>query len=170
MTPEQATAMRDFFLSIIEEEIPISQKLIRAIPESGASYKPDEKSRTAFELARHLPVGDLYFLNAVAAGAFGEWDPSAEEAIKSFAAAAAIYDEKWPAAIAKVRALSGEALAKPLNMMGAFEHPVVIYLSFLIRHQVHHRGQLAAYARAAGGTVPSIYGGSADEPWQPPSE
>ncbi len=30
---------------------------------------------------------------------------------------------------------------------------------------IHHRGQMTVYLRAVGGRVPSIYGGSADEPW-----
>jgi len=30
---------------------------------------------------------------------------------------------------------------------------------------VHHRGQISVYLRAVGGKVPSIYGGSGDEPW-----
>jgi uncharacterized damage-inducible protein DinB len=29
---------------------------------------------------------------------------------------------------------------------------------------IHHRGQLSAYLRAMGSTVPQIYGPSADEP------
>ena len=29
---------------------------------------------------------------------------------------------------------------------------------------VHHRGQISAYLRAMGSTVPQIYGPSADEP------
>ena len=31
-------------------------------------------------------------------------------------------------------------------------------------HTIHHRGQLSTYLRPMGGKVPSIYGGSADEP------
>jgi hypothetical protein len=31
---------------------------------------------------------------------------------------------------------------------------------------IDHRGQLAVYLRPMGSKVPSIYGGSADEPWQ----
>ena len=31
---------------------------------------------------------------------------------------------------------------------------------------VHHRGQLSTYLRPMGSKVPSIYGGSADEPVQ----
>jgi uncharacterized damage-inducible protein DinB len=36
---------------------------------------------------------------------------------------------------------------------------------FLLHDQIHHRGQLSVYLRMAGGTVPSIYGPSGDEPW-----
>jgi len=170
MTPDLAKAQAEFFLSVIDEEVPVTQKVIRAIPESGRDYKPDEKSRSALELARHISLGDLFFLDAIANGAFSDYDEAAEKAVTSMDQAAAVFEEKWPAALEKVRNLSGEALAKPLDMMGAFNFPAVIYLSFLIRHQVHHRGQLTAYVRAAGGTVPSVYGGSADEPWQSPNE
>jgi uncharacterized damage-inducible protein DinB len=43
--------------------------------------------------------------------------------------------------------------------------PNAAYIGFAQNHSVHHRGQLAAYLRAMGGKVPSIYGGSADEPF-----
>ena len=36
---------------------------------------------------------------------------------------------------------------------------------FLLHDEIHHRGQLSVYVRAAGGKVPSIYGPSGDEPW-----
>lgn len=39
------------------------------------------------------------------------------------------------------------------------------WLWFLLHDEIHHRGQLSVYLRAAGGKVPSIYGPSADEPW-----
>jgi uncharacterized damage-inducible protein DinB len=45
-----------------------------------------------------------------------------------------------------------------------FNLPRVTYLQFMQKHMVHHRGQLSAYLRPMGAKVPSIYGGSADEP------
>jgi len=36
---------------------------------------------------------------------------------------------------------------------------------FVLCDQIHHRGQFSVYLRIAGGKVPSIYGPSADEPW-----
>jgi uncharacterized damage-inducible protein DinB len=35
-----------------------------------------------------------------------------------------------------------------------------------LNHGIHHRGQLMTYLRPMGSKVPSIYGGSADEPFQ----
>ena len=38
-------------------------------------------------------------------------------------------------------------------------------LWFMLFDTIHHRGQLTVYLRATGASVPSIYGGSEDEPW-----
>ncbi|MBM3756134.1 MAG: hypothetical protein FJW38_19370 [Acidobacteria bacterium] len=65
--------------------------------------------------------------------------------------------------------MSGEALASERNFFGAFNFPAVVYLNWANIHSIHHRGQLSAYLRSMGGKVPSIYGGSADEPFQMPS-
>ena len=56
--------------------------------------------------------------------------------------------------------------AKNIDFFGVFNFPAVMYLTFLNNHMIHHRGQLSTYLRAMGGKVPSIYGGSADEPFQ----
>ena len=42
------------------------------------------------------------------------------------------------------------------------EQPVGQFLWFILFDAIHHRGQLSAYLRPMGGTVPSIYGPSAD--------
>lgn len=52
--------------------------------------------------------------------------------------------------LARIRAMSGEELLRPVNMFGAFEMPAVQFVSLAIGHSVHHRGQLSAYLRAAG--------------------
>ena len=66
------------------------------------------------------------------------------------------------AQLARIRAMSGDDLVRTVDMFGAFQMPAVQFLSLAVRHTVHHRGQLSAYVRAAGGKVPSIYGPSAD--------
>jgi uncharacterized damage-inducible protein DinB len=47
-----------------------------------------------------------------------------------------------------------------------FNFPAAFYLGFLNNHSIHHRGELATYLRPMGSKVPSIYGGSYDEPMQ----
>jgi uncharacterized damage-inducible protein DinB len=39
------------------------------------------------------------------------------------------------------------------------------FLWQILMDMVHHRGQFTVYSRIAGAKVPSIYGPSADEPW-----
>jgi uncharacterized damage-inducible protein DinB len=44
--------------------------------------------------------------------------------------------------------------------------PSVIFMFFCNNHMIHHRGQLSAFLRPAGGKVPAIYGESFDEKFQ----
>jgi uncharacterized damage-inducible protein DinB len=75
------------------------------------------------------------------------------------------YETNFMRAANRVRAMTPEQLATPVDFMGVFKMPAVFYLAFVNNHGVHHRGQLAAFLRPMGSKVPSIYGGSADEPW-----
>ncbi len=169
MSPEQAKGMAEFFLSVIEHETQTNKTIIGAVPEDQRDYRPHEVSRSALELARHMVGSDVWFADAVANGEFARPDEATETAITTVGDALKIYDEQLPAALEKVKGLTGEQLAKEVSMMGVFSEPAVIYLSFLIRHSVHHRGQLSAYLRPMGAKVPSIYGGSADEPMEMPA-
>jgi uncharacterized damage-inducible protein DinB len=62
--------------------------------------------------------------------------------------------------------LSAEQLLTPIEFAGVFHLPAAFYLAFLNNHSIHHRGELATYLRPMGSKVPSIYGGSYDEPFQ----
>ena len=72
------------------------------------------------------------------------------------------YKDKVPAALNRVRAMSGEQLTKVLDLFGGMQAPGVNFLAMAVKHSVHHRGQLSTYLRPMGGTVPGIYGPSAD--------
>jgi uncharacterized damage-inducible protein DinB len=60
-------------------------------------------------------------------------------------------------------------LAKVVEFFGVMNLPNVLYLGFWNSHSIHHRGQLSTYLRAMNAHVPSIYGGSADEPFVMPA-
>ncbi len=75
------------------------------------------------------------------------------------------YETNFLRAANRVRAMTPEQLATPVDFAGVFKMPAVFYLGFVNNHSVHHRGQLAAYLRPMGSRVPPIYGRSVDKPW-----
>jgi len=169
MTPEQATAIRDFFVMGLTEEAKTTRRVLESVPETGNDYRPDAKSRTGFELAWHIASSDAWFLDGILASEFkmeGEGNPQLPDNIKKVSDIVAYYDQNYIPKVERLRSLSGESLAKVVSFFGVFNFPLAVYISWLNNHQIHHRGQLCAYLRAMGGKVPNIYGGSADEPFQ----
>lgn len=166
MNPEQATFTAQLFAQGLEREYATTKKIIAAIPEAKKSYRPDEHSRTAFELAAHIASSDVWFLNGILKG---EFIPEGDKKFANVAEIVAYYDKEFPAALAKVKALPAEKLAKTIPAFGMFNLSAAAYLGFVNNHSIHHRGQLAAYLRPMGSKVPSIYGGSFDEPMQMPA-
>jgi uncharacterized damage-inducible protein DinB len=95
-------------------------------------------------------------------------EPRFKDEPKTIAEMADWYETQMTRALDRVRSMTPEQLATPLNFYDVFNFPAFVYLSFLEKHSVHHRGQLSTYLRPMGGKVPSIYGGSADEEFQAP--
>ncbi len=153
----------------VEAEHPVTKKVIAAMPEDKSGLKPHEKSMSAMELAWHIASSEVWFLNSIASGKFSAEDPGRPESLDTLAKILDWYSAEFAAGLAKVKALSGEQLAQPLEFYGILNLPAVSYLGLLTSHSVHHRGQFSVYLRLADAKVPSIYGGSADEPFQPPS-
>lgn len=166
MTNEMALTLRGMTLGAVEGEQKTTAKVIAAIPDQNHDYRPDPKSKTAMELAWHIASTDVWFLDGIAAGAFGMEDFPMPAEMKTGAAIAEWYNRHFAASAAKVMTLDGASLAKVVDFYGVFQMPAVAYLNFLNNHMIHHRGQLSTYLRAMGGKCPSIYGGSADEPFE----
>ena len=166
MTSEQAKAAADLMTTVWEGEFPATCKVLAAVKDDNRTYKPDPKSRTAWDLAIHLATADIWFIDGILKGKF-EWDPEkvkqAEARFKSVADIVAFYEKAFPEKIAALRALPGDKLTTGLDMFGNFTWPAVRYIGFATNHSMHHRGQLAAYLRAMGSRVPNIYGPSADD-------
>jgi uncharacterized damage-inducible protein DinB len=170
MTPEQATFLAEQLASLMELEIPATKKVLAAVSDGKRDYRPDGKSRTAWELAVHLATADVWFLDSILNGAF-VWDTEGLKALEAqFQSASDIvrfYERELPARLQAVRAAPGSDLVRTVDFFGMFQWPAVKFLGFANNHSVHHRGQLAAYLRAMGSKVPAIYGASADEPMTP---
>ncbi len=168
MTPDQAKMLADYFANLMNNEGKTTTKVLQAVPDDRRDYKPDDKSRTAWELAKHVATGDIWFLDSICDGCF-TWDPDAEKRLTSgfgtMNDVVAFYKQEYPKRIERLRTTSGEQLARDVDFFGMLKQPAVMFVGLANNHGIHHRGQLAAYLRAMGSKVPSLYGGSADEPF-----
>lgn len=167
MDHDQAVFLIKFFVPQLLEELQTTKKVIQAIPNDKKEFKPDPKAKSAFDLAWHIATSDVWFINAIAIGDLAYEEKPIPNDIKTPADIAVWYEKNLIAAIDKVKTLSVENAVKPINFFGIANLPAVTYLSWMIKHSVHHRGQLSTYLRPMGSKIPSIYGGSADEPWTP---
>jgi uncharacterized damage-inducible protein DinB len=166
ISKEFAAGYRDMVLQSLAGEMQTTKKVIAAIPDTKRDYKPDPKARTAWELAWHLASVDVQFLEEIAEGAFHAESRYKDQEPKTVAEMVSWYDKNFTRAIETVRAMTPEALTKPIEFFGAFNFPAALYLSFVNNHSVHHRGELTTYLRPMGSKVPCIYGPSADEEWK----
>ncbi len=164
ISPQFALTAAEMILNSLEREKQTTKKVIAAIPEAGRDYRPDPKARTAYELAWHIAYEDVHFLQGIAQLKIEMAPP--KEPPATIGEIVTWYEQNLPPAIRQVRALSGEKLLTPVDFFGIMKLPVFQYLPMVVSHSIHHRGQLSTYLRPMGSRVPSIYGGSADEPFQ----
>jgi uncharacterized damage-inducible protein DinB len=163
MDPKEVKTVADFLIADYQNEMQTTLRVIQAVPTSHLDHRPDPKSKTGLGLVRHITLEDEWLLNCIANGAFTNMpDDSDGCGIMNPSDAAARYKEKVPAALNRVRAMSGEKLANVIDMFGKIKAPGINFLAMAVKHSVHHRGQLSTYLRAMGGKVPGIYGPSAD--------
>jgi uncharacterized damage-inducible protein DinB len=163
MNPTESKIVAEFLVADFEREVPTTIRVFEAVPDHGHDYSPDAKSKTGLGLVRHIALEDAWLLNGIADGRFTP-QPDASDAcgIMRPADAVARYQAQVPAALARVRAMSGDALTRTLDLLGMVQAPAIAILAMTLKHSVHHRGQLTTYLRAMGGTVPSVYGPTAD--------
>ena len=163
MSPQEAKTVVDFLIADFENEIQVTLRVIEAVPDDHLDYQPDSKSKTGLGLVRHITLEDEWLFNCITNGEFTPPpDDSDACGIMIPADAVARYKEKIPAALDRVRAMSGEQLVGVIDMFGMMQMSAVNFVSLGVKHSVHHRGQLSAYLRSMGGKIPGIYGPSAD--------
>jgi uncharacterized damage-inducible protein DinB len=165
MNPDHAKVAAEVMSSLWENEFPATCQVLAAVKDDKRDYRPDPKSRTAWELAVHLATADIWFMESIANGAF-QWNPElAKQRESEFTSVNEIvefYSKSFPARLAALRTLPADQQAETLDFFGIMKMPRAQWIGFANNHSVHHRGQLASYLRAMGSKVPNIYGPSAD--------
>lgn len=163
--PDQAKAVAAAMVALWAGELPATLRVLSAVADTNRDYRPDPKSRSAWELAIHIATADVWFLDSIERGAF-EFDPDvakqAEAQFRNISDVAAFHEAMVPARLDRLKNLSGDQLAASVDFFGMMQMSRAAWIGFANNHSVHHRGQLSSYLRALGSRVPDIYGPSAD--------
>lgn len=165
MNAEQAKAAADMIAGWWEGEFRSTCEVIAAVNEDNRNYKPDPKSRSAWDLAVHIATSDVFILDGIVKGAFVYDEAAAKQQESQFKKVSEIvdfYKKVFPEKLKALRTLPAAKMTDTLDFFGVMKMSRAQFVLFANNHSTHHRGQLAAYLRALGSKVPNIYGPSAD--------
>ncbi|MGD0001327.1 MAG: DinB family protein [Bryobacteraceae bacterium] len=162
LSHDEAKLLTGFILSEYERERPTTVRVLEAVPAGQEDYSPDPKSMGALKLAWHIVATEWFLFEGAIQGALSKPGPQMPDSIHGIPDVVAWYNAHLPAQIDKAKSLSGEALSRLVDFHGKAKIPAYAILQQMLKHSIHHRGQLSAYLRPMGGKVPSIYGPSGD--------
>ncbi|MGH9682194.1 MAG: DinB family protein [Candidatus Acidiferrales bacterium] len=163
---------KDDVLTEFDVEMANTRKVLERVPDDKFSWKPHDKSGSMGWLANHvatLPEFATTILQSDSHDFDGQTRPKQSESRKELLDA---FDKNIRVTRAEMEKLSDAALQKPwtLSYKGQtiFTMPRGAALrSPFMNHLIHHRAQLGVYLRLNNVPLPSLYGPTADEPWQP---
>jgi uncharacterized damage-inducible protein DinB len=144
------------FISDWKRESASTQKALDTLTDASLSQRVSPKDRTLGELAWHIAtcIHDIMTEAGLKLEAVG--DP---EAVPSSARQIAdAYRSASEGLINAVQSQWTDATLQEVRNMWGMEWPNFVTLNALIRHEIHHRGQLTVLMRQAGLQVPDIYG------------
>jgi len=159
----------DHFIEELKYEIPTTRKLLERVPEKDFDWKPHAKSMTMNQLASHIAetfvwVGPIIAQDEMVMD-MEQYKPwlakSTDDLLKSYDAYAAKVMEE-------LQGVSDESLMKTWMLLiddkPVLQMPRIAALrGFILKHIVHHRGQLTVYLRLRDVPLPQVYGPSADD-------
>ena len=153
------------FMSTWDQEARKTLRLLENLPPTQYEYRPDTAGRSLGELAWHLAELEAYMTHGIEVGKFDtSLKPPGIERPREVAALAPGYQRVHDQAVARVRRLEPDDLARRIGFFGGQDVEVrEILRGAVLHHLVHHRGQLSLMCRLAGGKVPSLYGPNREE-------
>lgn len=158
---------KEQFLNTMAREFPITMRVLKAYPAAKSDLKPHAKSKTARELAWNFvseeKACDMALDGQIEFGKMGGPPATMADVI-------ATYEQMHNAFVERLKKTPDAELNKTIKFftgpkqMGDLRKMDVLWS--MLMDGIHHRGQMSVYLRMADGKVPSIYGPTADEPWQ----
>lgn len=62
---DQTRSVAEAMTALWKGEFPATVRVLAAVRDEGRDYRPDGKSRSAWELALHIATADLWFLESI---------------------------------------------------------------------------------------------------------
>jgi uncharacterized damage-inducible protein DinB len=165
-------AIAESLLAEFDNEVATTRRVLERVPEDQADWKPHPKSMTLGQLSTHIAelVG---WTDMIIKETEFDLEPPGGEPYKSAEfESSAVLLERFDASVEAARTVLGGAsddvlhvtwtLKKGGKTVMAMPRPAWVR-TFVLKHVVHHRGQLSVYLRLLDVPVPPIYGPSADE-------
>ena len=149
------------FVNDWTRESDLSLKVQRALTDASLAQKTDPEGRTLGDIAWHMVI--MIGLTGSGVGLTIEAPPRGTPVPSAAAAIAEAYEKaKESLRQQATTSLTDEKLAEEVDVFNR-RMSRAWALHALIRHQIHHRGQMTVLMRGAGLAVPSVYGPSREE-------
>src|ERR1043166_8098132 len=99
MNADQAKFLADHYATLLEREMSATASVLEAVNSGNRDYKPDPKSRSAWDIAVHIAQADNWLIQSALAGKF-EYDAAAAKqqaaSFKDAAQLAALFPQEGP--------------------------------------------------------------------------
>lgn len=165
-------SISETLLSEFDQEMATTRRVLERVPSDKGEWRPHPKSFPMGHLAQLVSWMPGWITNTLReteldlAGGAGYSIESTETLLEGF-------DKNVREAREAIESAKDEDydVQWSLKMGGKvlFTSPRREIVRQHINHLIHHRGQLTVYLRLNDVPVPSIYGPTADEPWQVPA-
>ena len=151
----------DDFVRDWQYEMDATLKVFRALTDESLGQRVTPEGRSLGRLAWHLTQSLPEMLTRTGLTVHG---PGEDEPVPASAAAiASAYEEAAASMLEQIRTQWQDDTLLELKDMYGEQWPNGVTLSALVKHQVHHRGQMTVLMRQAGLKVPGIYGPAREE-------
>jgi uncharacterized damage-inducible protein DinB len=164
--------LHEAFIAQLDAEAPRTRRALEHVPAGHGDFKPHEKSMPFGRLAMlvaQMPSWISLVVNQDELDVVPKPGQSnvSQKPLRTAAELVEAHDANVAAARDALLKTSDAHLETTWKMLAGGkvvnEEPRYVVLRDTFTHLAHHRGQLTVYLRLAGGTVPSIYGPSADD-------
>jgi len=160
--------VRESLLPEFDHETTMTRVVLERLPEAAFEWRPHPKSYTLGGLATHLAQIPHWGTSILTKDFYDLASSTTREPLTSLQAVLDTFDGHVREVRSALVGLTDGQLLQPWVLRRAekivLSMPRVSALrGFVVRHLVHHRGQMTVYLRLNGVPLPPLYGPTADE-------